>query len=60
MAHFKYIQRLDVAANEFLNFLRDEITALEEYPYDEVNGEQPIKCAWTVHSEITEGDKVKE
>jgi len=60
MAHFKYIQRLDIPANEFLNFLRDEISNLVEYPYTADHGEEPIKCAWTVHSEITEGDKVKE
>jgi len=60
MAHFKYIQRLDVAANEFLNFLRDEISELTEYPYDSEHSETPVKCAWTVHSEVTEGDKVKE
>lgn len=60
MAYFKYIQRLDIAANEFLNFLRDEISELTEYPYDEDNGETPVKSAWTVHSEVTEGDKVKE
>lgn len=60
MAHFKYIQRLDVMANEFLNFLRDEVSKLTEYPYDSEHSEQPIKCAWTVHSEVTEGDKVKE
>lgn len=60
MAHFKYIQRLDVPANEFLNFLRDEIESLETYPYDTTNNEEPIQCAWRVHSEVTDGDKVKE
>lgn len=59
MAYFKYIQRLDIPANELLNFLRDEIDSLVEYPYDEVNGETPVPCAWSVHSEITEGDKVQ-
>lgn len=60
MAYFKYIERLDIPANRFLNFLRDEIEALDEYPYEETHDEEPIKCVWSVHSEVTEGDKVKE
>lgn len=60
MAYFKFIRRLDIPANEFLNFLRDEINGLVEYPYDEMHEEEPVKCAWSVHSEITEGDKIRE
>ncbi len=60
MAHFKYISRLDIPANEFLNFLRDEINSLDIYPYDEEHDEQPINCIWEVHSEVTEGEYVKE
>ena len=47
MAHFKYIQRLDIMANEFLNFLRDEISGLTEYPYDTEHAEEPVKNAWS-------------
>lgn len=60
MAHFKYIERLDVKAEKFLNFLKDQIISINEFPYNEEAGETPVLNRWEVFEEITEGDNISE
>lgn len=62
MAHFKFIERFDIPARSFLNFISETITELgtEGYPFNVDNGEELINCTWSVKSEVLEGEDVKE
>lgn len=62
MAHFKYVEKLDVKAGEFLNFLKQEIVdELIEYPYNSEANEEPISNWWEMHDMVqNENGKIEE
>ncbi|SNS21737.1 hypothetical protein SAMN05446037_100670 [Anaerovirgula multivorans] len=57
MAHFKWVEKYDVKAKRFLNFLKEEVVDnLTAYPFNADAGETAENNVWTVQSSETDTD----